>query len=137
MLMSTVFVPFPPPGNLLTGPAATSPFRSTILSGCQLPSMPCSSNYRLWSGSPIGCTCAAPCNSTKPAVQETTRPLCCYFKEPETSSLVSSSRADTPQGTQATPTSVACFYLFGPFKQMSRKQTNTELNWAHLRWLLA
>lgn len=38
----------PPPGNLLTGPAATSPFRSPVLSGCQLPSMPCSSNYRLW-----------------------------------------------------------------------------------------
>lgn len=106
---------FPPPGNLLTGPAATSPFRSTILSGCQLPSMPCSSNYRLWICSPIGCACAAPCNSTNPAVQETTRPLCGYLKAPETSSLVCSSRADTPQTTQMTLTSFACFYLlFGP-----------------------
>lgn len=114
----------PPPGNLMTGPAATSPFRSTILSGCQLPSMPCSSNYRLWLRSPIGCTCAAPCSRTNPALQETTRPLCGYFEEPETSSLVFYSPADTPQTTQTALTSGACFYLlFGP---LNRCQENTD-----------
>lgn len=39
----------PPPGNLVTGPAATRLLdpRLFALSGCQLPSMPCS-NYCLW-----------------------------------------------------------------------------------------
>lgn len=121
-----------PPGNLLTGPAATIPFRSTVPSGCQLPSMPCSSNYRLWICSTLRLAVRVPCLAAA-QIQRRRQPgpLWGDFKEPETSSLVFSSRADTPQTTQSALTAAACFYfVIWTLQQMLRKHRLTRSwNW--------
>lgn len=48
MLMSTVFVPSLPLETCWLGLQPQVPLDPQSWSGCQLPSMPCSSNYRLW-----------------------------------------------------------------------------------------
>lgn len=102
---------FPVPGNPVTRTAATWVLDPQLfaLSGCQLPSMPCT-NYWLWINLVVWLARTRPrlilladptCTQTH-TVQETNRLLCGHFKEPTPSLLTS-----CPE-TQQILRSVAC-----------------------------